>query len=266
MADTFSLLTLNSFGLCLPKTKRRLLALARIFDRSPYDIICLQELQLHKYQELLVSACPSYAYSFHERYFHCPKGGLLTLARLPIVNQVFEPYQERGFWYTPMLLDTLFYKGMSITEFKLAEISIVVINTHLLANFAGNWDRHGMYAHVEEKQLHQLAKTVREQPADTLVIVAGDLNIPRGSELYQEFLANSGLTDPLAGDSRPTLRVPIKVRFHNPLAIDYVLYRMPDTYSFQIDCDLAISNQYRIGKGYEFLSDHHGIEMRMIAK
>lgn len=118
MCNTFSLLTFNCFGLWLPDTGRRLLALSRELEKSPYRIVCLQEIQLHKYRGLLVKECASYPYSFAENYFHCPQGGLLTLARLPLTRTSFEPYSDRGLWYTPMLLDRLFFKGMSITSFQ----------------------------------------------------------------------------------------------------------------------------------------------------
>lgn len=138
---------------------------------------------------------------------------------------------------------------------------MVIINTHLLANFAGDWERHGMYAQVEESQLRQLAETVRAQPMDSLVIVVGDFNIPRGSKLYRDFLVHSGLTDLLAGDRRPTLRVPFEVVSRLSLSIDYLLVRIPEMYSFKIDCDLCFSEKHTIGKQQGYLSDHHGIEI-----
>ncbi len=266
MVNSLSLLTLNCFGLWLPNTKHRLLALGQELEQSSHQVICMQEIQLHQYQELLVKACPSYSYPLYERYFHCPKGGLLTLSRLPVTSNFLEPYHERGLWYTPMLLDRLFYKGMLITKLLWRNISIVIINTHILANYIGDWERHGMYARVEEKQLLQLADTVRNQPTDSLIIVVGDFNIPRGSKLYYDFLANSGLTDPLAGDVRPTLRTPVKVPSRYSLAIDYALFRMPSEHSLKIDCDLCFSSKYWINERHQdYLSDHNGIEIQIIA-
>ena len=266
MIASFSLLTLNCFGLWLPNTKRRLSALARELEQSSYDVVCLQEIQVHAYQRLLVQKCASYPYSLYEPYVHCPKGGLLTLSRVPITNHSFEPYTERGIWYTPMLLDRLFFKGMLIATLVWNDIPIVVINTHLLANFAGDWERHGMYARVEEKQLQQLAEIVRSQPENAILFVVGDFNIPRGSGLYQDFLALSGLTDLMAGDSRPTLRLPFRAPSRFAWAIDYVFIRTPERHSFPIACDLAFSDKYQINqKHYGFLSDHHGIALQITA-
>ena len=264
MTNVFSLLTLNCFGLWLPNTRRRLMALARELDQSHYQIVCLQEIQLHKYQSLLVERCPGYPYALSEPYVHCPKGGLLTLSRLPNASASFEPYAERGLWYTPMLLDRLFFKGMLITRLIWNGTPVVIINTHLLANFTGDWERRGMYAGVEEKQLQQLAETARSQAGDSIVIVAGDFNIPRGSLLYHDFLAQSGLTDLLAGDTRPTLRLPIHAQSRFSLAIDYVFVRLPKEASFKIDCDLCFADKYWLDKKRRgHLSDHCGIELRM---
>ena len=264
MTDSFSLLTLNCFALVLPSTRLRLLALAKELERRSNQVVCLQEIQLHTYRQLITRACASYSYALHEPYFHCPKGGLLTLSRMPVMSTTFEPYTDRGLWYTPMLLDKLFYKGMLIKKLTWAGIPMVIINTHLLANFAGDWERYGMYARAEEKQLQQLAKTVGVQSADSIIIVVGDFNIPRGSKLYHDFLANSGLNDPMAGDTRPTLRPPSGLPSRYSLPIDYALIRIPDTHSFKIDCDLCLSGKYQINSWRQgYLSDHNGVEIRI---
>ena len=264
MIGSFSLLTLNCFGLWLPNTKRRLVALTKALEQSSYDVVCLQEIQLHAYQRLLVNGCASFSYSISEPYIHCPKGGLLTLSRTPIAGASFEPYVERGLWYTPMLLDRLFFKGMLITGFLWADFSMVVINTHLLANFAGDWERRGIYARVEERQLRQLKETVRSQPEDSIVLVVGDFNIPRGSGLYHDFLADSGLRDLLAGDTRPTLRLPPGAPSRFSLPIDHALVRIPAKYSFRIECGLCFLDKHWINsKNQAYLSDHTGIEIHI---
>ncbi len=266
MSDSFSLLTLNCFGGYLPYTSRRLLALAHELEHRSDQVVCLQEIQLHRYRQLLVKACASYSYPFYEPYLHCPKGGLLTLSRIPM-SKHFEPYVERGLWYTPMFMDKILYKGMLIHKLTWAGIPMVIINTHILANYVGDWERHGMYSRVEEKQLGQLAKTVRSEPEDSIIIVVGDFNMPRASKLYQDFLANSGLTDPLAGDTRPTLRVPPGVPSQFSLPIDYALVRVPEKHMFRIDCDLCCTGKYRMNRWQQnYLSDHLGIEIRITTK
>jgi endonuclease/exonuclease/phosphatase (EEP) superfamily protein YafD len=263
MSDSFSLLTLNCFGGYLPYTSRRLLALAQELEHRSDQVVCLQEIQLHRYRELLVKACPSYSYPFYEPYLHCPKGGLLTLSRIDM-SKHFEPYVERGLWYTPMFMDKILYKGMLIHKLTWDGIPMVIINTHILANYVGDWERRGLYSRVEEKQLGQLAKTVRDQPQDSIVIVVGDFNIPRGSQLYQDLLVNSGLIDPLAGDTRPTLRMPPGIPSRFSLPIDYVLVRMPEKHAVKIQSNLCFTGKYSIHHGYQdYLSDHKGIELQI---
>ncbi len=71
---------------------------------------------------------------------------------------------------------------------SLADLPIVVLNTHLSANYSVNWDTGNHYARIEHSQLQQLAGIVRAQPPEALVVAAGDFNIPRGSWLYNDFL------------------------------------------------------------------------------
>jgi len=266
VSDSFSLLTLNCFGGYLPYTSRRLLALAQELERRSNHVVCLQEIQLNRYQQLLVNGCASYPYPFFEPYLHCTKGGLLTLSRL-LMSKSFEPYTERGLWYTPMLMDKILYKGMLIHKLTWDGMAVVIINTHILANYVGDWERRGMYSRIEEKQLQQLAKTVRCQSSDSIIIVIGDFNIPRGGKLYYDFLSNSGLTDTLAGDTRPTLRAPLGIPSRFSLPIDYAFVRVPETYSIKIDCDLCLSNKYQISRWHQgYLSDHVGIELRIRTK
>ena len=262
MIQSFSLLTLNCFGALMPNTSSRLWTLAQELEQSHHQVVCLQEIQLHKYQRLLVKACPSYSYPFYEPHFHCPKGGLLTLSRVPVMSKSFEAYTERGLWYTPMLMDKILHKGMLIKRLTWAGMPMTIINTHILANYVGDWGRHGMYAQVEKKQLEQLAITVRNEPVNSIVIVVGDFNIPRGSRLYDDLLADSGLEDPLAGDRRPTLRVPPGVPSQFSLPIDYALIRLPDTHTIKVNCDLCFTGKYRINhRRRDYLSDHNGIEI-----
>lgn len=264
MAESFSLLTLNCFGGYLPNTGRRLLALAEELERRDDQVVCLQEIQLNRYVRLLLKSCGSYPYHVYEPYLQCPKGGLLTLGRIPIKSKQFISYEERGLWYTPMIMDKALHKGMLFTNFEWEKVPIMVINTHLLANYIGDWERYGMYARIEEKQLRQVAEIVRAQPAEAIILVVGDFNIPRGSKLYHDFLARSGLEDPLLGDTRPTHRPPWGIPSRYALPLDYVLIRKPAHHTLKIDCDLCLSGKQRLnGRHSDYLSDHNGINIRI---
>lgn len=262
MPVSLSVLSLNCFGAPVPTTRRRLLALARELEQSSFQLACLQEVQLVMYQKLLIRACGSYPFQAYQPYLHSPKGGLVTLSRVPLMTQHFETYTEQGRWYLPTVMDNVLRKGVLVTSLHWADFPVVVMNTHILANYSGDWERQGVFARMQEKQLRQLADAVTVQPGNALVVVVGDFNIPRGSRLYTDFLHQTGLMDPLAGDRRATHRPPPGVPAQYSLPIDFAFVRVPVAHSLQITCDLRFSSKLPLDHRYhDYLSDHNGIEV-----
>jgi endonuclease/exonuclease/phosphatase family metal-dependent hydrolase len=259
-----SLLTLNCFGVPTFATGPRLLALAQELNRSAYGVVCLQEVQTHGYAQLLVTACAAYSASASEPFVYAPKGGLLTLARTPIARQEFILYRERSVVSPLALMDWALHKGVLLTELAIGGRPVVVLNTHLNANYLGNWGRGGRYAEIERRQLLELAAIVRAQPAEALVVAAGDFNIPRGSWLYDEFLAASGMDDPLAGDPRPTLRLPRGLPARLAMPIDFTMIRLPALPGLTVRSDLCLERRQPLPGGRAgYLSDHLGVELQL---
>ena len=261
----FSLVTFNCLGAPAPYVRRRLLTLAQELNRRADCVVCLQEAQAHIYSRLLLRACDQYQFSCFEPFIYAPKGGLVTLSRLEIVERAFLLYRTRQIVRPPALMDWALHKGVLLTRMALAGLSIVVLNTHLSANYSVNWAPENHYARVEHLQLQQLAEVVREQPPEALVIAAGDFNIPRDSWLYHDFLRESGMVDPLAGDTRATHRPPLGLpaRFAQP--IDFALVRAPELPGLQIASDLCFDKPVPfVGGRQGYLSDHYGIELRLV--
>lgn len=267
MSGSLELLSLNCFGTPVPTTRRRLQALARHLEQSSLQIVCLQEVQLFTYKNMLFEACVSYPFQAYEPHLHCPKGGLVTLSRSPLVTQFFETFAEQGRWYLPTAMDRFLRKGMLVSTLYWDEAPVVVINTHIVANYSGDWERQGVFSRMQEKQLRQLADTVAAQPSNALVAVVGDFNFPRGSQLYRSFLQQTGLVDVLAGDLRPTHRPPRGVPAHYALPIDFVFTRVPSSLSLQITGDLLFSGKLDLThKHHGYLSDHNAVEVRFTHK
>lgn len=259
-----SLLTLNCFGVPTFATGPRLRALARELNQSPYGVVCLQEVQAHGYARLLTAACTAYGASASEPFLHAPKGGLLTLARGPIARREFILYRERSVVGPPALMDWALHKGVLLTELLVDGQPVVVLNTHLNANYFASWGRGSRYAEVERRQLLQLAEIVRAQPAEALVVAAGDFNVPRGSWLYDEFLEASGMRDPLAGDRRPTLRLPRGVPARLAMPIDFALVRLPARPGLSVRSDHCLDKPLPLAGGRQgFVSDHVGVELHL---
>lgn len=262
--NTFSLITFNCFGVPGPVTHRRLLALARELNADDTTVVCLQEVQAQPYRALLIRACASYPHVTFEPYLHAPKGGLLTLAREPIVARSFERFNDRGQWYSPSLADVALAKGVLSTTFEINGQRVVVLNTHLSANYRGDWERENRYTRTERSQLVQIAAMVAAQPPEALLIICGDFNVPRGSKLYADFLQETGLIDPLAGDTRPTYRPLPGIPSHYALPIDFTFVRAPALTGLKITSDLRFSERVQlVGGGVGYLSDHLGLELRL---
>lgn len=260
---TFSLLTLNCYGVPAPGTTRRLSLLAETLNSESLSAVCLQEVQSNLYCKQLRRACSSYPASAYEPFIHAPKGGLLTLSQNPIQESEFILYQERGLWYTPALADWILHKGILISRIHINGLPVVVMNTHLTANYTGDWSRSNPYAKHEHLQLQQLAKLVREQPENALVLVCGDFNIPRGSWLYDSFLEASNLHDPLAGDMQPTLRPRrvIPTRYFMP--IDFAFVRAPHLTPLTAESRLRFEERVLHDGRHLHLSDHYGVELQI---
>jgi endonuclease/exonuclease/phosphatase family metal-dependent hydrolase len=259
---SFSLLTFNCFGVPGMGTGHRLHRLAQELNHAAYTVVCLQEVQSHHYRKLLVEACgmfyPSRAY---KAFLHAPKGGLLTLSQCTIETLEFILYRERGLWYTPALADWILHKGILISRLKFDQQLVIVINTHLTANYSANWSKTNRFARQEYRELLQLAEVVQQQPPDALVIVCGDFNIPRGSWLYQSFLEASGLLDPLAGNHQPTYRPHPALPARYAAAIDFTFYRpLPDLH---VESRLCFQEKVTMGKRHIHLSDHLGVELEL---
>lgn len=259
---TFSLITLNCFGVPTMSTRRRLLALAHELNSQPFNVICFQEVQSHLYRRLLLKACDAYPYNAYQPFVHAPKGGLLTLARTHITSAEFILYEARGRWYSPAVADWILHKGALVTRMKWGDLPVVVINTHLNANYRGNWESASHYTREEQRQLHQLAEIVAGQPKDALVVVAGDFNIPRGGSLYNTFVLESGLTDAMAGDLRPTYRAPKLLANRYAMAIDFAFYRVPARPGMVIHSDLHFHEKIPLGNGRSvYPSDHYAVAL-----
>jgi len=260
---TFSLLTLNCFGGLALGTQARLRHLAQTLNSAAYSMVCLQEVQSNRYRALLARDCNTcYPAQVYQQFVHAPKGGLLTLSRLPIDQREFALFRNRGLWYTPAVMDWITHKGVLITHTHIDDLPIVIMNTHLTANYTGNWGRENVFAQKEHDELTQIAALVNAQPADRLVIVCGDFNVPRGTWLYDALIADAALIDPLTGDQRPTFRPYRGMGKHYGVPIDFTLYRAPAALALQVESDLRFQDKVNIDGRPVHLSDHVGIATR----
>jgi hypothetical protein len=253
----FSLLSLNTFGVPFYISGRRIARLVNELNRLAPTVICLQEIQQNAYIPILQHGLGDYPHLAFERKTLAPKGGLFTASRNMPVHQKFFPFPNRGRWLSIGFSDWALYKGVLAVELEVEGRRIIVLNTHMHANYAGNWLPGNGFAGIQHDQVRFLTELVHAQPEDSLLAVCGDFNFPRKTFLYEELILQSGLIDPLAGDLRPTYRPFPLVPSRWAISLDFVLYRAPLWSDLKIDADIIpIENSSARSPLLRFLTDH----------
>lgn len=256
----FSLLSLNTFGIPFYLGWERLSRLTHQLNRSPCDLICLQEIQQNSYADLVKRNMVSYPHAAYTKHWYAPQGGLVILSRIPFQETRFEVFAQLGSWHSLSLADWGLFKGMQTIHLEIAGTDVVVLNTHLNANYSGIWNAKNHLSRILQSQVQQLGRLIGSFPADALVVVCGDLNFPRHSFLYDELMAQNHLIDPLAEDLRSTYRpfplVPAKWN----TALDYALFRPPKGLEVDISADLlGIEDTNKKSRIQRFLTDHNAL-------
>ncbi len=255
----FSLLTLNTFGLPLFLAWFRLEQIAHTLASYNTTVLCLQEIQQNAYIPLLRRRMPQYAHWASEPNRFAPKGGLVTFSQAPLTSSQFVAYKNRGRWWSAGFPDWALHKGILRSEIENEAQPIVVLNTHLQANYAGDWRLGNALARIQRDQVRELAAMIRAQPADALVIACGDLNFPRGVSLYEEFVQQSGASDLLAGDPRPTYRPLPLMSSKWAIPLDFIFMRGL-VGNAQVRADiLPLENSSARWPHQRFLSDHSAL-------
>jgi endonuclease/exonuclease/phosphatase family metal-dependent hydrolase len=155
----------------------------------------------------------------------------------------------------------MLHKGILVAHLDVAGSPVVVVNTHLLANYSADWSEHNGYARQQRAELHQLVQVLNEVGHDPLVTVVGDFNVPSGASIYQEFVRASALQDILGEKPEPTYRCPSYWPDRYVQALDHVLVRPPSGSSAQANAHLVFRDKTRLVDGkLAYLSDHFGIE------
>jgi endonuclease/exonuclease/phosphatase family metal-dependent hydrolase len=187
------------------------------------------------------------------------QGGLVTLSRHPITGSAYEVYRVRGRALSRGLADWVLRKGFLVTRLGGPPDGAAVVNTHLLANYSGDWSRESDYARRERAELAQLAEGLAALDPDQLLVVAGDFNVPAGAWAMQEFQAETGLVDSFGEAPRePTWRDP--AGRPGPI-IDHVLVRAPRGRQLRLSARVCLRDPVPIAPGrLAHASDHLAVE------
>lgn len=255
------LVTMNTFGVPTQMTRVRLRTLARELNVAEIDVACFQEVQLSYFAWLMRREFHALPHAALKPHLYAPKGGLLTLSRWPVKHVEFHPFRQRGLRLGPSVADWALYKGALIVELETATPTIIV-NTHLNANYDGDWSERNRYANIEHTQVQQLISLVANFDPAAMVMLAGDFNFPRGSWLYTELVSEAGLIDPQAVCQEPTYRPHRLLPPHYAQPIDFALVRPPKGVLIRTEARTLFGEHVTMVNGRRgYLSDHHAVQV-----
>ena len=217
--------------------------------------MCLQEVAYRANASLLAGALREFDSPIAQPFGIWCAGGLVTLARTPVLGWRYEVFNRRGHWLTISAADRLFRKGFLTSYLSLGELNVALVNTHLLANYDLDWSSGNRYFRHQIDELAQLARALREVDRKFLLIVAGDFNVPAGSEVLDGFVADTELTSVFGESAPPTTLRPSKGI--KPLAIDHIFFRAPAGRRVEVTAETAFEDAIELTPGVTgFASDH----------
>jgi mRNA deadenylase 3'-5' endonuclease subunit Ccr4 len=264
--ESFSLLSLNTFGVPFYLSLGRIKRLAAEINRLNPTVACLQEIQQNALLPLLQRGLSTYPHLAFFRNQLAPKGGLFcaALSSSSAVKSEFYPFWNQGKPVSIGFSDWALNKGILLMSLEFHEHRFSILDTHLQANYRGDWRLSNKQTQIQVDQVRDLVKLIHAQPEDTWVIVCGDFNFPRQSPAYQEMISQNGLTDALAGDLRHTYRPFPLVSRKWQTSLDYIFYRIPKSENATVTADiLSIKNTSAVLPYQRFLTDHNALTLKI---
>jgi endonuclease/exonuclease/phosphatase family metal-dependent hydrolase len=255
--------SLNTRGMSVKGSRlpERYRAIGAAFEASEVDVVNYQEVLTYYHLWHLTRAMPSFGTVSYRQSVVGPAGGVVTFSRRAV-----ESTQYRRL---PMLTAAETAGVSRLTRFeaplkgalvsRLVEPRVSIVNTHLLANFDGDWSETNRFNQVHRSQLARLAGVVGSVPGPT--IVSGDFNISRDSALYRDFLAETELVDAFGGNCPPTFRAEFLEPGKTPHCIDFVLLAG----SIEVvNADVIFTGKVAMPSGSGYLSDHLGLRADLV--
>jgi endonuclease/exonuclease/phosphatase family metal-dependent hydrolase len=264
--DSFSILSLNTFGVPFYLSLNRIRRLSGELNRLAPNLLCLQEIQQNAYLPRLQEGLSSYPNFAFSRNRFAPQGGLFTASTrdCKMISSSFLPFPNQGQPLSIGFSDWALNKGVLITILESHERGFVILNTHLQANYLADWRLSNKQTQIQLDQVNYLTDLTDKQPQDAWVVVCGDFNFPRQAPGYQRMLSQSDLTDAFADDPRPTyLPFPlVSAKWHTSL--DYIFYRAPKGDSTEITVDIMPVLDASAKLPFRrFLTDHQALILHL---
>jgi len=259
MGQLLSVASLNTRGTPLfgSQLAERYQAIGEFLEASDVDIVNFQEVLSYYHLRQLTKHLPSFRYTVHRRSTVGPAGGLVTMSRRQTVGKVYQRFPMPPARLTASLPRLARFmaplKGILMT--RLEEPAVWVVNTHLLANFDGDWSAKNRYYALHQHQLATLARVLGSIAGP--FIVSGDFNVARDSSLFEDFTAESRLVDAFSGACPPTFHPEYLGPGESSHCIDFLMFSGEKIQAEQ--ARLIFTDKVPLASGPDFVSDHVGL-------
>jgi hypothetical protein len=205
------------------------------------DVACLQEIFFKRNVSLLADSR-----AIFRPWGFGVLGGLVTLAG-GVDSWRFEAFRSTV-WF-----ERTARKGFLTTRVLMRGEPLVVVNTHLAANYDENWALENRYARLQLDELSQLADAISLLPADEPLVIAGDFNVPAAAPQFRDFMNRCGLQSAMDWSAVPGSSRDLG-------GIDNILFRPPGGRPMAGRATLCFEDQVRLPDGRTvYPSDHVGL-------
>lgn len=259
---SLSLATFNTHGVPLPSARdiERFRLLCHELDTLSLDVITLQEVWSSRLLRLLQHELPHYPYQAYRRGWLGPQAGLVILSRLPLQAASFVPFppvaEPKKKRFVNRLKRALKRKGALVCTLR--DHPMALCNVHLVANGDADWSEHSRYYAAHQYDLGQLVHLLSTLTTQT-VLIAGDFNIPKDSNLSRQFLQHTAVIDLLEMDITPTFHPEALAPGQQAHCIDYLLLRCATDVCIQRTARLFEQKRLFSSSDEFFLSNHVGL-------
>lgn len=222
-------------------------------NKRGVDIINLQEVFTYYHLYLLKKKMIDFPYCIFESFIFGPKGGLVTFSKIPIQKSNFVSYPNSK------ILKRLFLsKGVLINKIK--DSIIYILNTHLTANRDNDWSKTNRFYAIHIIQIEKLKKTIENIKSFNFLIISGDFNISKNSDLYKKITDEMQMKDVFRKYNFPTFHQEFMSKSEKSNRIDYILIKTKKRWNSKKKNHFFTKVQLakKINKG--FLSDHIGLQ------
>ena len=260
--NKLSLLTFNTLGtpFFAPDISKRYRRASHLINIADFDIVCLQEIFTYYHLYIFKTILTSFPYVVYQKNPFGPRGGSVIFSKYKLIHPQFVSFPYPKDAYVPVYTK-IAQQGVLSAEIE--NTSIRVITTHLSSDTTHDLKPGNKLYELIKAQSEQVAAVVNTSILEKKsIILAGDFNIAKHSELYNSFLKSTNVADVFEKDEIPTY-YPDRVSYFYqspPSRCDFIFVRSAHSNFKVLKTDIAFMEKENLSGGKKsFLSDHIGL-------